>query len=278
MNRHLIRIIFAILFCVQLSVAIKAQPHGHPSFIGFDVGTGLTVWQNATPTYFPTVYPYTAIPDTIHVPFNSGATPLFGFFLAVSGDFHLDPQWSILAKFGYAEKRGNWKSTESTEFDTNGTTGFVPVTSEFTFMLRTVFLEGYASYHFGDVYSPYAGLGISVVGLANNHYDLSQSIEGGPSNISFRNLSSRQSTGNRSYSIGGEEPAASALAELKIMAGYPIHLIGRWIMAPEIEFGYPLTNIWTSERLSEYQAAGVNAPQPITLTGSIAFRYRYNMK
>src|ERR1051325_1695440 len=106
MKRTSFAFLIAILFSIQCSVAIKAQPHGHPSFIGFDVGTGLTVWQNATPTYFPTVYPYTAIPDTIHVPFNSGATPLFGFFLAVSGDFHLDPEWSILAKFGYAEKRG----------------------------------------------------------------------------------------------------------------------------------------------------------------------------
>jgi hypothetical protein len=49
-------------------------------------------------------------------------------------------------------------------------------------------------------------------------------------------------------------------------------------MSPEIEVGYPLTNIWTAERQSEYSAAGVSAPQPISIAGSIAFRYRYNMK
>lgn len=185
--------------------------------------------------------------------------------------------WSILAKFGYAERRGNWKSTEQTEFDTNGTSGFVPVTSEFTYMIRTVFLEGYAAYHFGGVYSPYAGAGLSIIGLANNHYDLTQTIEGGPSNIGFRNLSSGQSTGQRTYSIGGEEPAASAIAELKLMAGVPFHLIGRWIISPEIELGYPLVNIWTSERQSEYKAAGFSSgPQPVTITGSVALRYRYH--
>ena len=55
MNHHLFRALIVILFCIQHSVAIKAQPHRQPSFIGFDVGTGLTVWQHATPTYFPTV-------------------------------------------------------------------------------------------------------------------------------------------------------------------------------------------------------------------------------
>jgi hypothetical protein len=61
------------------------------------------------------------------------------------------------------------------------------------------------------------------------------------------------------------------------MAGFPFHLIGRWVIAPEIEVGYPVINIWTSERQDEYHAAGLGSgPQPITLTAAIALRYRYN--
>ncbi len=272
----------SVFRCTFLLIVIPAQLHAqhvrpYNSMIGFEAGTGLTIWQNATPTYFATSYPFTAVPDTIHVPFRSGATPLFGFFAALSGDFVVAPSWSILAKFGYAERRGNWKSTEPIDYDADGTTGQVPVTSEVMFTLRTIFLEGFATYHFNPDLGPYIGGGVSVTAIANNHYDLTQSIEGDPANLGFRNLSSGQSTGQRSYGIGGEQQATSAILDVKALAGYSFKLIGRWVIAPEVELGYPLMSIWTEERRNGYEDSGFGGgPVPITLTASLSFRYRYH--
>ena len=243
--------------------------------MGVEAGSGLTMWQHATPNYFSTVYPYPPGADTVQVPFQSGATPLFGFYAALSGDFYLNSRWSVLAKFGYAEWRGEWNSTEPVDFDTNGVPGTIPVSSDLIFMLRTVALEGYMEYHFGGIRGFYLGAGLDVRALASNHYDLQRSITGGPANLSFVNFSTGSGTGNRSYTIGGEQPITTAIADLNLLAGIPLQLSDRWSINPEVGFTVPFMSIWTSTKQAEYAATSYgHGPEPIAVTGIIALRYR----
>jgi hypothetical protein len=270
-----------VLFIVS-PIRLEAQqqlrvPAYRPVYLGFDLGTGLTVWQNATPTYFATTYPFTATPDTIHVRFNSGATPLFGFYGALSGDFYLDDHWSALSKFGYGERRGNWESTEDVPFDTNGVLASVPVTSEFTFMVRTIYLSGLLKYRLAENDGLYFGGGFAITALASNHYDLTQTIEDGPSDLGFRNFSSGQGIGARSYGIGGEQPVTNAVLDAQLLAGLPIFTTGRWTISSEVTLDYPLLSIWTSSKQSEYKSEGFGSgPVPITIIGVLALRYHYH--
>jgi len=246
-----------------------------PVYLGFGVGSGLTVWQNATPTFFAIIYPFANPRDTIHVYFNSGATPLFGFYGALNGDFYLDPHWSVLAKFGYAELRGNWKSTEPVPFDTNGVIGTVPVTSELTFMARTIFLDGMLKYRLDDAGLYFAG-GLALTAIASSHYDLTQTIEGSSADLSFRNFTTGQGSGERDYGIGGDQPMTSAVLDLKLLAGLPIVSFGNWSLATEVTLGAPLLNIWSTNRQNEYEAEGYGSgPMPITISGILALRYHY---
>jgi hypothetical protein len=247
-----------------------------PIYLGFEAGSGLTVWQNATPTFFATVYPFANPRDTIHVRFNSGVTPLFGFYGALRGDFYLDPHWSVLAKFGYAELRGNWESTEPVPFDTNGVIGTVPVASELTFMARTIFLDGMLKYRLDDAGLYFAG-GLALTAIASNHYDLTQTIEGDPADLSFRNFTTGQGSSVRDYGIGGEQPLTNAVLDLKLLAGIPVLTLGRWSLLTEAMFGAPLLNIWTTNRQNEYESAGLGSgPMPVTITGILALRYHYH--
>ena len=274
MNQKLLLFIVCLFVCVSAQAQQLRVPAYRPVYLGFDIGTGLTFWQNGTPTYFSTTYPYTSTPDTIHVRFNSGAKPLFGFYGSISGDFYLDNHLSILSKFGYGERRGDWESTEQVPFDSEGVISSVPVNSEFTFMVRTLYLSGLLKYRMNDD-GLYFGGGFSVTALAANHYDLTQTIDGGPSDLSFRNFSSGQGSGVRSYGIGGEQPITNAILDVQAMAGLPLVTFGKWTLLSEVTFDYPLLSIWTSSKQSEYSSEGLTAPQPITIIGVLALRYHY---
>jgi hypothetical protein len=252
-----------------------AQSSTEPIFVGFEAGSGVTIWQHATPTYFSTVYPFPPGADTVQVPFRSGATALFGFYAGLAGDFYLDSHWSILAKFAYAEWRGEWNSTEPIDFDTNGVAGTIPVTSDLTFLVRSLALEGFLKYRFEGMGGFYLGAGVDVRALATSHYDLQRTIEGGPSDLSFVDFSTGQGTGVRTYTIGGEQPVASAIADVNVLAGIPIQLSDRWSINPEVSFGLPLMSIWTSSKQAEYNSTTYGqGPEPIAITGILALRYR----
>ncbi len=246
-----------------------------PIIVGVEAGTNLTLWQHATPTYFSTVYPYPPGADTVQVPFQTGATPLFGFYAGLNGNFYLNSKWSVLAKFAYAEWRGQWNSTEPIDFDTNGVAGTIPVSSNLVFMLRTVALEGYLEYHFCGTKGFYVGAGVDVRAIASSHYDLDRSITGGPANLSFVDFSTGRGTGDRSYSIGGEQPVATAIADLKLLTGIPFWISDRWSIDPEVAFDLPLMSIWTDSKQSEYASTTYgHGPEPLPITGIISLEYR----
>jgi|GEM_PF-2584901 len=272
------RAAFAIVAVSVLSLNhAMAQSGGStkPIFVGFEAGSGLTLWQHATSTYFSTVYPFPPGADTVQVPFHNGATPLFGFYAALAGDFYLDSHWSIMAKFAYAEWRGEWNSTEPVDFDTNGVAGTIPVTSDLTFLLRTLALEGFLKYRFDAMGGFYLGAGLDVRALAASHYDLQRTIEGGPANLSFVDFSTGRGTGIRSYTIGGEQPIASAVADVNVLAGIPIQLSDRWSLDPEVSFGLPLMSIWTSSKQAEYASTSYShGTEPVVVTGILALRFR----
>lgn len=265
---------FALLSLFTLNRIAHAQSV-EPIVVGVEAGTNYTLWQHATPTYFSTIYPYPPGADTVQIPFHSGAKALFGFYAALSGNFFLNSQWSVLAKFSYGEWRGEWNSTEPVDFiDSNGASGTIPIQSDLVFMLRTVALEGYMEYHFCGTKGFYLGAGVAVRSLTS-HYDLDRSITGGPANLSFVDLSTGSGTGNRSYSIGGDEPISTAIADAKLLAGIPIQLSDRWSINPEVAFDLPLMSIWTSQKQAEYESTSYgHPPGPIAITGIIALRYQ----
>lgn len=253
---------------------LEAQPE--PIVVGVEAGTNYTIWQHATPNYFSTVYPYPPGADTVQIPFHSGAKSLLGFYAALSGNFYLNSTWSVLAKFSYSEWRGEWNSTESVDYvDSTGVAGTLPVSSDLVLMLRTVALEGYMEYHFSGLHGFYLSAGAAVRALASSHYDLDRSITGGPASLSFVDLSTGNGTGNRSYSIGGEQPITTAIADLKLLAGIPIALSDRWSIDPEVAFDLPLMSIWTSQKQSEYQSSRFgDAPEPLAVTGILSLEYQ----
>ena len=284
MLKH-IAVFLALLSIVGLSRPAFAQHYAAnvlysdrplPIFIGIDVGAGLTTWQHATPTYFATNYPYTAVPDTIHAWFPNGSTPLFGFFVGLSADFWLSENWGIIAKLNYNERRGNWNATTTTQADSNSILLNVPLTSDFTWMLRCASLEGYARYRFTSLSDFYLGAGLAVTAIMSDHYDLTQTL-GGPSQFSFTELGTGSGTGVRSYSIGGslKSQLVSVFAEAKVLAGFPFQIGNRWVLAPEVTLGIPLNSVWSSSAKSDYQANGIADPvNPLTITGMITLRYQ----
>ena len=251
---------------------------GEPTFFGIEVGSGLTMWEHATPTYFATTYPYTnGSPDTIHVPFTTGFTPLFGWFAGISADIWYSEHWGLLAKLNYNERRGNWKETSPTEADINGVSTAVPVTNDLTYMLRDLSLEAYAKYRLPALSGLYLGAGLAATGIIYDHYDLDQTIDAG-SNVSFRNLSTGQATGIQTYGVGNSLGNQHVFLEAKLLAGMPFSLgaESRWTINPELTLGVPLTSIWSSDARASYQANGIPSPiEPLTITGLLAFRYRY---
>ncbi len=247
-----------------------------PIYLGIDVGSGLTFWQHATPTYFATTYPYAGTPDTIHVQFPSGATPLFGFFAGISADFWLSEDWGIITKMNYNERRGEWNATVNELADTNGVFVNVPVTSDLVWMLRCISLEAYARYSFHSLHDLYVGAGLALTDIASDHYDLTQTL-GGPPQFSFMDFRSGSGTGIRSYGIGGSlSPELHRFfGEFKLLAGFPFYISARWLLAPEITLGIPFTSIWNSTGQADYQANGISNPtSPLTVTGLIALKYQ----
>ncbi len=275
MKAILSAVFFALVSVFALNRAYGQTSNTEPIIVGVEAGTNYTPWQHAAPNYFSTVYPYPPGADTVQIPFHSGAKALFGFYAALSGNFFLNSHWSVLAKFGYSEWRGEWNSTEPVDFDTNGVAGTIPVSSDLVFMLRTVALEGYLEYHFCGTKGFYLGAGVAVRALASSHYDLDRSITGGPANLSFVDFSTGTGTGSRSYSIGGDQPITTSIADAKLLAGIPIPLSDRWSLCPELAFDLPLGSIWTSAKQAEYDASTYgNSPEPIAITGIIALRYQ----
>ncbi len=280
-----IAVIFAVLVAIGISKPADAQHYAAnvlysdrplPIFIGVDVGAGYTMWQHGTPTYFATNYPYSSVPDTIHVGFPDGATPLFGFFVGLSADFWLNNNWGIIAKLNYNERRGNWNATTNTQGDANGVLTDIPVTSDFTWMLRCASIEGYARYKFTNLSDFYVGAGLAVTAILSDHYDLTQTISG-PAGYSFIQLGTGNGTGIQSYNIGGSlsSELVTMFAEFKLLAGFPFSIGTRWVLAPEVTLGLPLTSIWRPSAKADYQTNGIaSPPSPVTITGLLTLRYQ----
>jgi hypothetical protein len=257
-------------FAQRYAANVLYSDHPLPIYIGIDVGAGLTTWEHGTPTYFATNYPYSG--DTIHVWFPNGAKPLFGFFAGISADFWLSENWGIIAKLNYNERRGNWNATTPIQADSNGVLATVPVTNDLTWMLRCASLEAYARYKFTSLSDFYVGAGLALTGILSDHYDLTQTL-GGSQEFTFEHAGSAI----RSYSVGGSlsSELVSMFGEVKLLAGFPFYLGNRWVLAPEVTLGIPVTSIWNSSAKADYQANGITDPSnPLTISGMITLRYQ----
>ncbi|HWF44015.1 MAG TPA: hypothetical protein VG537_05190 [Candidatus Kapabacteria bacterium] len=257
-------------FAQRYAANVLYSDHPLPIYIGIDVGAGLTTWQHATPTYFATQYPYSS--DTIHAWFPNGAKPLFGFFAGISADFWLSENWGIIAKLNYNERRGNWNATAITQGDSLGFLENVPVTNDLTWMLRCVSLEAYARYKFTSLSDFYVGAGLALTDIVSDHYDLTQTL-GGPPEFTFEHAG----TAVRSYSVGGSlsSELASMFGEVKLLAGFPFYIGNRWVLAPEVTLGIPITSVWNSSAKADYLANGItDPPTPLTISGMITLRYQ----
>lgn len=245
-----------------------------PVRLGIEIGTGLTNFLNATPTMFPVNYPYSDGPDTIHMRFRDGFTPLFGFHFGVAGDFALSDRWSILAKVNYNERRGNWESTEEMGYIGPNGNATAPLTSELTLLLRYLTIEAFAKHTFHSFDDLYLGGGFAVSALISDHHDIRRTL-GGPEDLSFNDFGTGAATGIKDYRVGYsfDDELSSTLLELKALVGYPIPIGYRWTLNPEVTLAFPLTQIFTSETQDLYRRAGYNAtPNPLTITGILALR------
>lgn len=246
-----------------------------PIMIGIEVGTTFTNFTSATPTYFPTDYPYAAPGDTIHMQFPDGFSPLFAWHVGISGDFSLSRDWGLLGKVNYNERRGNWNSVSTIFVD--DTTPKIPITSDLTLLLRYFTAELYARYRFQSFYNVYVAGGLALDVLLSNHYDIEQTI-GGPPEYSFVDFRTGDGTGIRSYKMGRsfDDELNSYLGEVKFLAGIPIPLGYRWSLNPEVTIGIPVTQLFSSTTRSEYRSLGFSStPNPLTLTGILALRYEF---
>lgn len=247
-----------------------------PIRIGVEIGTTWTNFLSATPTLFPVKYPYSDGPDTTHFRFADGFAPLFGTHLGIAVDFSITDSWSLLTKLNYNERRGNWNNTTQIPFDNGSAIENIPLTNDYTLMLRYLTLEILPKYSFESAGGLYLSGGPAFNYMLSNHYDIRQTL-GGPDDVSFVDFGSGQATGIKDYRVGYEydnEELSSFLLELKALVGYPIPIGYRWTLNPEITVAFPITQVFSSKAKDTYKLNGVNStPNPLTLAGILALRY-----
>lgn len=271
---YLLFLLVPVPLWAQRTANVLYSDKPRPVAIGVEVGTTWTNFTNATPTYFPTAYPYTDILDTIHMQFPNGFTPLFAWHVGLSGDFTIAPNWGILGKLNYNERRGNWHSVVQIPADTLGN---IPLTSDLTLLLRYFSAELYVRYSMPKLNNFYVGAGLAIDALLSNHYDIEQSI-GGPAEYSFIDFRTGDGTGIKDYKMGRsfDKELNNFLGEFKLLAGYPIPLSYRWTLNPEITLGIPVTQLFSQSTRDEYSSLGYSGtPNPLTLTGILALRYEF---
>jgi len=264
---------------------LRAQPgsanvlyadHPLPIRIGIEVGATYTTFQNATPSFFPTEYPYSPIADTIHAWFPSGYKAGIGLHLGVAADFAISRYWGILAKVNYNERRGSWNATTSISgIDSTGNPINVPLTNDMTLILRYLSVEVMARYSFKSLDWFYLGAGLSADWMTSNNYTITQTL-GGPSNISFVDEGTGSGTGIRKYSLTNSFGSVLNrwLGEVKVLAGFPIMIGHRWSLNPEVTIGIPFTQLMSSGMHTAYQKEGLSStPNPLTFAGILALRY-----